>query len=212
MRRWRASVSRHRAAEGELCLPKSPPEHQIAARLKRHTENRATYQVTSEDFKPSPRSWGRKGSGGVPIPGGVPEPWGCGTEGRGQWAWWGWAGVGLVDLSGLFTFLPKGKIQTVSILQAPTKQGKLSHAVRLRARPASLSSGRSGFAPTQPKSCSLVPAICSACVTIYSTSGEVITGWCFFPPPALLMSRAILGPSPTRCPWAQTSHHSSLML
>ena len=28
-------------------------------------------------------------SGGVTIPGGVPEPWGCGTEGRGQWARWG---------------------------------------------------------------------------------------------------------------------------
>ena len=30
---------------------------------------------------------------GVTIPGGVPEPWGCGTEGRGQWAW-GVGGVG----------------------------------------------------------------------------------------------------------------------
>ena len=32
-------------------------------------------------------------SGGVTIPGGVPEPWKCGTEGCGQWAWgvgWGW--------------------------------------------------------------------------------------------------------------------------
>ena len=26
---------------------------------------------------------------GVTIPGGVPEPWGCGTEGCGQWAWGG---------------------------------------------------------------------------------------------------------------------------
>ena len=31
----------------------------------------------------------------VTTPGGVPELWRCGTEGRGQWAWWGWAGVGL---------------------------------------------------------------------------------------------------------------------
>lgn len=30
--------------------------------------------------------------GEVPVLGGVPEPCGCGTEGRGHWAWWGWAG------------------------------------------------------------------------------------------------------------------------
>ena len=42
------------------------------------------------------------GSDGVTVPGGVSEPWGCGTEGRGQWAWWGWVGVGLGDLGGLF--------------------------------------------------------------------------------------------------------------
>ena len=28
-----------------------------------------------------------QGGGGVTIPGGVPKLWGCGTEGRGQWAW-----------------------------------------------------------------------------------------------------------------------------
>ena len=28
-----------------------------------------------------------QGGGGVTVPGGVPEPCGCGTEGRGQWAW-----------------------------------------------------------------------------------------------------------------------------
>ncbi len=33
-----------------------------------------------------------QGGGGVTVPGGVQEPWRCGTEGRGQWAWWGWAG------------------------------------------------------------------------------------------------------------------------
>ena len=33
-----------------------------------------------------------QGDGGVTIPGGVQEPWGCGTEGRGQWTQWGWAG------------------------------------------------------------------------------------------------------------------------
>ena len=36
---------------------------------------------------------------GVTVPGGVPEPWRCGTEGRGQWARWG--GLGLGDLSSL---------------------------------------------------------------------------------------------------------------
>ena len=34
-----------------------------------------------------------QGGGGVTIRGGVPEPWGCGTEGCGQWARWG--GLGL---------------------------------------------------------------------------------------------------------------------
>ena len=42
-----------------------------------------------------------RGGGGVTVPGGVPELWRCGTEGRGQWACWGWAGVELDDLSGL---------------------------------------------------------------------------------------------------------------
>jgi len=30
-----------------------------------------------------------QGGGAVTVPGGVEEPCGCGTEGRGQWAWWG---------------------------------------------------------------------------------------------------------------------------
>ena len=29
-----------------------------------------------------------QGSGGVTVHGGVQEMCGCGTEGRGQWAWW----------------------------------------------------------------------------------------------------------------------------
>jgi len=33
--------------------------------------------------------------GGVTIPGGVPGPWRCGTEGCGQWAWWGGLGLDL---------------------------------------------------------------------------------------------------------------------
>ena len=31
---------------------------------------------------------------GVVVPGAIPEPWGCGTEGRGQWAWWDGLGLG----------------------------------------------------------------------------------------------------------------------
>jgi len=37
--------------------------------------------------------------GGVTVPGGVQEPRGCGTEGRGQWAWCDRLLVGLGDLS-----------------------------------------------------------------------------------------------------------------
>ena len=33
-----------------------------------------------------------QGGGGVTIFGGVQEMCGCGTEERGQWAWWGWVG------------------------------------------------------------------------------------------------------------------------
>ena len=43
-----------------------------------------------------------QGGGAVTIPGGVQELWRCGTEGRGQRAWRGWAGVGLDGLSSLF--------------------------------------------------------------------------------------------------------------
>ena len=43
-----------------------------------------------------------QGGGGVTVPGGVPEPCGCGTEGHGQWAWCGGLLVGLGGLRGLF--------------------------------------------------------------------------------------------------------------
>ena len=43
-----------------------------------------------------------QGGGGVTIPGSAQEPCGCGTEGHGWWAQWGWAGVGLDDLRGFF--------------------------------------------------------------------------------------------------------------
>ena len=39
--------------------------------------------------------WAAQGGGGIAIPRGVPEPWRCGTEGRGQWAWWDGLGLGL---------------------------------------------------------------------------------------------------------------------
>ena len=43
-----------------------------------------------------------QGGGGVTVPGGVQELWRCGTEGRGQWAQWGWAdGWTLVGFSSL---------------------------------------------------------------------------------------------------------------
>ena len=45
-----------------------------------------------------------RGGGGVTVPGGVPEPWGCGTEGRGQWAWWGGLGLDVV-ISEIFSNL-----------------------------------------------------------------------------------------------------------
>ena len=38
---------------------------------------------------------------GVTVLGGGQEPWRCGTEGHGQWAWWGWLEVGLGDLRAL---------------------------------------------------------------------------------------------------------------
>ena len=43
-----------------------------------------------------------QGSGAVTDPGGVPEPWRCGTEGCGLVGTVGWVGVGCGDLGGLF--------------------------------------------------------------------------------------------------------------
>lgn len=34
-----------------------------------------------------------QGVGGVTVPPGVPDPWGCGAEGGGQWARWGGWGI-----------------------------------------------------------------------------------------------------------------------
>ena len=43
-----------------------------------------------------------QGGGAVTVPGGVQEPCGCGTEGRGQWVCCDGLVVGLGDLRGLF--------------------------------------------------------------------------------------------------------------
>jgi len=40
-----------------------------------------------------------QGGGGVIGPGGVPEMWGCGAEGRGQWARWGWLDLMIFEVS-----------------------------------------------------------------------------------------------------------------
>ena len=37
------------------------------------------------------------GGGRVPVHGGVEEPWSCGTEGCGRWAWWGGLGLGILQ-------------------------------------------------------------------------------------------------------------------
>ena len=49
------------------------------------------------------------GSGGVTVPGSVEGTWRCGTEGHGQWAWWGWAGVDL-GISEVFSNLTDSRI------------------------------------------------------------------------------------------------------
>ena len=43
-----------------------------------------------------------QGDGGVTVPGGAQELWRCGTEERGQWAWWDGLMVRHDDHSGIF--------------------------------------------------------------------------------------------------------------
>ena len=50
-----------------------------------------------------------QGGGGVTVTGGVPEPWGRGTEGCGQWAWWDGLGLGL-GISKVFSNLNNARI------------------------------------------------------------------------------------------------------
>ena len=41
---------------------------------------------SSKEWSCSGISRAAQGGGGVAVPGGVPEPWGCGTEEHGYWA------------------------------------------------------------------------------------------------------------------------------
>ena len=54
---------------------------------------------------------GTTGGGGVTTHGGVQEPWGCGTEGCGQWAWWG----GLVYVISVAVSSLNGSVIPISI-------------------------------------------------------------------------------------------------
>ena len=58
----------------------------------------------------SPKEWSAlaraaQGGGGVTVPGNGQEQCGCGADGHSQWEQWGWVGVGLGDLRGLFQLL-----------------------------------------------------------------------------------------------------------
>ena len=53
--------------------------------------------------------WAAQGGGGVTVLGGIPELWGCGTEGRGQWARWGGLGLDL-GISEVFSNLTDSMI------------------------------------------------------------------------------------------------------
>jgi len=46
--------------------------------------------------------WHSSPGGGVTFLGGVPELWRCGTEGHGQWVWWGGLGLELEILEQFF--------------------------------------------------------------------------------------------------------------
>jgi len=52
------------------------------------------------------------------ISAGVPEPWGCGTEGRGQWAQWG--GVGELEVFSNPNDSAGPLLQKVLLFQVPT--------------------------------------------------------------------------------------------
>jgi len=60
--------------------PSAVPFSQVSCLL-----NHFLLQKSSEAVAQAAQEGGR-----VTIPRGVQEPCGCGTEGHGQWAWWGW--------------------------------------------------------------------------------------------------------------------------
>ena len=72
-------------------------------------------------------------SGVVTIPGGVPEPWRCGTEGRGQWAWWGGLGLGM-GISEAFSHRD-GSMQQMHVAG---RQLTWAHDIQLEMPPAKL--------------------------------------------------------------------------
>lgn len=84
-----------------------------------------------------------RGGGGGTIPGGVQEPWRCGTWQHGQWARWGQAGVGFGGLRGLF--LPSLCYEKITLSKTNTLLIKRLLHHRSEARtPASVVLGEEG--------------------------------------------------------------------
>ena len=84
------------------------------------------------------------GSGGVTVPGGVQEPWGCGTEGHAQWAWWDELGLGIsVVFSNLndpfisahFRVREHLQVTQRSQIWATSLSGRVSSSVSAAAKP-----------------------------------------------------------------------------
>lgn len=69
---------------------------------------------------PSPHWHSCPGGGGSPIPGGVPEPWGCGTEGSGPV---GWAGVGFGTHAAQPLPAPRATVMLVLVSKALSSSG-----------------------------------------------------------------------------------------
>lgn len=85
-----------------------------------------------------PREWG------VIVPGGVQEPWGCGTEGHAQWAWWDELGLGIsVVFSNLndpfisahFRVREHLQVTQRSQIWATSLSGRVSSSVSAAAKP-----------------------------------------------------------------------------
>ena len=99
-----------------------------------------------------------KGGGGVTVPGGVPEPWRCGTEGRGQWAWWDGLGLDWMILelfSNLCNSVKSSSALGLSIDIAVCQKhqrGKMPRRCAMVAEQAQIRPGASGFCFTQLES------------------------------------------------------------